>query len=260
MSWLAFGTLTRELRDAEIVVGSGADADWRVATADLMPRHFQMTVRGPTVTVRPCSVDNVVVVNGDQVSGGTRAIADGDAILAGSGRFVFTDDAPRAAPVEPAVAPQAYLVDEQPRVAHPLLNRSTPIGRDASNAVVIRDPRASRFHAEIRREAGGFALHSIGASGTFLNGSLMKTPSMLKEGDAIEIAFSPFRFLLSAPGADVVIAPPHSAENDEFTRKPTLSTDEVSDTGDPDSPRFRIAVIIVAILVVGFVVWRTLAS
>jgi predicted component of type VI protein secretion system len=259
MSWLAFGTLTRELRDGEIVVGSGADADWPVATADLMPRHFQMTVKGPMVSLRPCS-DNVVVVNGDQVVGTSRSIADGDAILAGSGRFVFTADAPQVAPVEPPATSQAYLIDEQARVAHPLLNRSAPIGRDASNAVVIRDPRASRFHAEIRREAGGFALHSIGASGTFLNGSVMASPSMLKEGDAIEIAFSPLRFTLLVPGADVAIAPPHSAENDEFNRKPTLSTDQVSDAGDPDSARLRLAVIVVAILVVGFVVWRVLAG
>jgi hypothetical protein len=66
MPWLAFGMMTRELRDGEIVVGAAADASWRVTTADLMPRHFVLTVRGRDVSVRACTADNIVAVNGER--------------------------------------------------------------------------------------------------------------------------------------------------------------------------------------------------
>ena len=42
---------------------SGADADWRIATADLMPRHFTITIYDVNASLRATSKDNVVVVN-----------------------------------------------------------------------------------------------------------------------------------------------------------------------------------------------------
>ena len=60
----------------------------------------------------------------------------------------------------------AYLVDDNGRLAHPLSGGPTPIGRDASNVVVVRDPTASRFHAEVRGSEGSFPVQSIGATGT----------------------------------------------------------------------------------------------
>jgi hypothetical protein len=45
MPWLAFGMMTRELRDGEIIVGSATDAGWRVTTGDLMPRHFSLVAQ-----------------------------------------------------------------------------------------------------------------------------------------------------------------------------------------------------------------------
>ena len=225
MAWLAFGSLTRELRDGEIVVGGGADADWRVTTADLMPRHFVLTVHGLNASVRPSSADVVVVLNGMQLLGSSALLNDGDVIAAGAGSFVFSDDTPRVPAPHSPQRDEAFLVDEQARVAYPLINRSTPIGRDASNSVVVRDPTASRFHAEVRREAAGFAIHTMGATGTMVNGKPLKGPCMLEEGDTIEIAHVRFRLTRAAPGVGVAIAPGHSANNDEAGRRPTLMSD-----------------------------------
>jgi hypothetical protein len=222
MSWLALGALTRELRDGKLVVGSGADADWRVPTADLMPRHFTLTVHGLNVSIQPSTTDVVVVVNGKQLPGTYFLLHDGDIIAAGRGQFVFSDDEPRGLEDIPAnTSDDAYLIDEQRKVAYRLVNRSTTLGRDASNGIVIRDPRASRFHAEIRREAGGFAVHTMGSSGTSLNGGTMRSPRLLREGDAIEIAFARFRFTRDALPDGISVGVTGLGLNDEAAVQPT---------------------------------------
>lgn len=251
MPWLAFGMQTRELRDGEIVVGAAPDASWRVTTADLMPHHFAITARGRDVTVKACTTDNVVAVNGVQVSSQPQTLRDGDVISAGSGRFAFNDEAPRTSPLEPPAFPQAHLIDERRRVAHPLNSRSTPIGRDASNDVVLRDPSASRFHAEIRREAGAFALHSMGATGAMVNGVASRPPRLLAEGDEIEMAFETFRFTQRALPPDIGLAPMHSAENDEAGRRATLSSEQLVVDEDNSAGRHSNRVkLIVALLLI----------
>jgi predicted component of type VI protein secretion system len=223
MSWLALGTLTRELRDGEAVVGSGADADWRVPTADLMPRHFTLTVHGLNASIRPSTPDAVVVVNDLQLTGAYHLLNDGDVVAAGRGQFIFTDDAPAPVDDDPPDAPldEAYLIDEQRKVAYRLQNRSTTLGRDVSNGIVVRDPRASRFHAEVRREAGGFALHTMGSAGTSLNGEAMRSPRVLQEGDSIEIAFGAFRFTEHALPDGISLDATGLGMNDEAAVQPT---------------------------------------
>lgn len=198
--WLAFGAQTRELRDGEIVVGSGADADWRIGTADLMPRHFAITVYDLNASLRATSKNNVVVVNGKQLIGVPYLLNDGDVISAGAGRFLFSDQAPRTdlPPSEPQRA--AYLANQSTGRGRELISRSTMLGRDASVAIAIDDPAVSRFHAEVRREAGGFVLHSLGSAGTLLNGRKVAGPTLLAEGDVLEIATRRWQFTHSAPG------------------------------------------------------------
>ena len=260
MAWLAFDVLTRELRDGELTVGSGADTDWRIATADLMPRHFVVTVRGNDVSLRPCSSESVVVVNGEQLRGGPHRLADGESVLAGSGLFLFSETTPRSAPSTSSGPSQAFLVDDAASVAHPLISRSTPIGRDASNAIVVRDPTASRFHAEVRREAGGFALHSMGSAGTSLNGAAVLSPRMLGDGDMLEIAFTKLRFTRERLPENLTVASPHSVAHDETSRRPTLATERhpvtLDNEADRDLRRLWIALGVVVIVALGFVAWR----
>jgi hypothetical protein len=227
MAWLAVGTATQELDDGELLVGSGPEAQWRVTSAGLAPSHFIVSVRGSAVTLLPASRDAVVVINGEQLRGTSRPLADGAAILAGNGRFLFSRSMPAASVSdEPAAAAVGFLVDDRGRVAHPL-GQSTLIGRDASNAIILRDPTASRFHADVRPEAGGFVLRSLGASGTRLNRQLIETPTLLAEGDVIEVAFAVLRFTSVQPTGDVVIARPHEAANDAAGRRPTLGADGI---------------------------------
>jgi pSer/pThr/pTyr-binding forkhead associated (FHA) protein len=257
MAWLALGTQTRKLADGETIVGSGADADWRVPTVDLMPRHFVLTVHGLNTSIRPASADIIVVVNGKQIDHGYNLLNEGDVILAGRGRFIYSDDTPSAqeVPSEPAV--EAFLIDEKARFAHSLSRRSTTMGRDVSNSIVIPDPRASRFHAEVRQEAGGFALHSMGAAGTLRNGQQMRNPALLEDGDVIEIAFTTFRFTPVLPSG-ISVAPPAAGLNDAQATQPTgvgvrstmESTTTVTTPPGPAAP----LIVLIGLLVIGGII------
>jgi len=226
VAWLAVGATTHELHEGDVVVGSGFDAQWRVTSLDLAPEHFVVSVRGSGTMLKLASRDAVVAVNGEQVQRTSRPLVDGDVILAGSGRFLFSHALPGAYASRDSAPGLGYLVHDDTGVAY-ALGPSTLIGRAASNAIIVRDPTASRFHADVRREAGGFVLRSIGASGTKLNRQPMKSPTLLAEGDRIEIAFSVLRFTTLTPPGDVVAAPSPSSANDEAGRRPTLAADGV---------------------------------
>jgi serine/threonine-protein kinase len=44
------------------------------------------------------------------------------------------------------------------------------IGRAQDNDIVLRSEVVSRYHAELRRAAGGWDLHGLGSNGTFIDG------------------------------------------------------------------------------------------
>jgi DNA-binding CsgD family transcriptional regulator len=60
------------------------------------------------------------------------------------------------------------------------------VGRRSDNTYVISDPRVSRVHAEIRREAGVVIITDLGSSaGTRRNGEKIDGPRMLDTGDTV---------------------------------------------------------------------------
>jgi pSer/pThr/pTyr-binding forkhead associated (FHA) protein len=248
--WLATGSATRELRDGEIVVGGGADADWRVTSADLMPRHFTLLVHGLNAQLRPTSAESVVVVNGAQLDQMPYVLHDGDEILAGSGRFVFSEHEPRTVPESSGTSPRGFLIDDSSKVSYELNNRSTTIGRDPSNAILVGDPTASRFHAEVRREAGGFALHSMGSAGTTVNDKRVTAPVLLHDDDIIEVAFTRLRFSRDATGTRDAAALSADRESLWSRRNPTLATSKIW-VVEPDRERHSGVVwLVVAIVVI----------
>jgi pSer/pThr/pTyr-binding forkhead associated (FHA) protein len=226
-----------------------------------MPRHFTVMVHGLNASVRPSSIDNVVVVNGKQLGKSPHVLNDGDEILAGSGRFVFFEDSPRTLTDGTLTPGRAYLIDENAHVAHDLINRSTPIGRDSSNAVVVDDATASRFHAEVRREAGGFALHSMGSAGTRVNGVEVAAPVMLADGDLVEIAFHRLRFSTNAGDTKQASATAAGETRTSSRRHPTLATAKMSVVRFPDTPgsqrlRWIVGVLVVVLAALAYVFAR----
>ena len=199
MTWLEYNEALQELRaDSEVVVGTGAQATWRVRRADLMPRHFVVTTTVDGAVIRPFSSDAVVTVNGRQLAPGESSLHDGDVIAAGSGEFRFWATVPGETRSVVRTPITAHLMDDHRRSALSLHRVSTGIGSDDSNALIIDDPAASSFHAEIRNEAGGHALRATGSSAVRVNGRVVSAPVMLNEGDQIEIANLVFRYTRDA--------------------------------------------------------------
>src|SRR5689334_7744414 len=98
MTWLEYNEALQELRaDSEVIVGTGAQATWRLRRADLMPRHFVVATVGDRVMIRPFSRDAVVTVNGRQLPCADLELHDGDIISAGSADFHFWSVAPAQA-------------------------------------------------------------------------------------------------------------------------------------------------------------------
>lgn len=218
MPWLSTEGASHQIADGETTVGSGEGAGWRLVSRDLAPRHFVIARRGVEVSVRPCTVDGIISVNGTQPGSNVTTLQDGDTIDAGSARFVFSIDRPGT--YKPTSTPDAHLVEARGGVVHPLSLQSVGIGRDRLNAIVIGDPTASRFHAEVRKEAGGYVLHPHGSSGTLVNGRHAGSATRLQDGDRIEIANVELRFVVGSPPEGGRRA--EQAANDAFSQRPTV--------------------------------------
>ena len=70
------------------------------------------------------------------------------------------------------------------------------IGRDGSNTITIPDPRISRNHAMIRCLAPEqYYLFDVGSrNGCFINGLRIRTPTLLKQGDVINLGDATLTF------------------------------------------------------------------
>lgn len=67
------------------------------------------------------------------------------------------------------------------------------IGRSDESAVVVRDPRASRRHARILADDGGWVVEDIGSSnGTFVDGAQVRR-ARLTRGQTLTIGDTPLR-------------------------------------------------------------------
>lgn len=218
MPWLTTEGESHQLVDGETVVGSGPQADWRLESHELATRHFIIERSADHFTVRPCGVDDVIAVNGTQAGLHPLALHNGDTIDAGTARFLFSADRSRTSP--PVSVGPAYLTETRGGTVYPLVLQAVGIGRDRLNAVVIRDPTASRYHAEIRKEAGGYVLHPFGSSGTLVNSRVAGSPLRLEDGDRIEIANVELRFALGP--APEGARPPAPAANDESSQRRTV--------------------------------------
>jgi hypothetical protein len=76
----------------------------------------------------------------------------------------------------------------------PVSSKPVTFGRSEENDIVLTAGLASRFHAELRQEAGGYVLRDRGSSnGTWVNGEPI-TERWLQPGDKITIGDEEFRF------------------------------------------------------------------
>jgi len=260
MPFLDSGTSSIEVTPGELLVGSGAQATWRVLNSDLAARHFTIKVApSGDAVLKPYSASTIVVINGEAAPQSGTPIHPGDVIAAGSARFFYVDDleAPR-----PEVATgedrAAHLIDEAERQAYPLSKRTISIGRDVGAGIPLRDPAVSRFHADVRSEAGEFVLYSMGSAGTHVNEQRVAAPKMLTEGDVIKIGGTTFRFTRDPLPKGVTRAKLMDQEEDSLARRSTVTLRTVKagsreNTGGgreirPERPRMMVVVVGTAVL------------
>ena len=93
---------------------------------------------------------------------------------------------------------------------------ATSIGRWEDNEVIIDDRWVSRYHAQIRREGEKQVIHDLDSkNGTFVNGRRIAAPTVLKDGDEIQVtpltkltfvdygSTAPLPTEISAPGLEL---------------------------------------------------------
>jgi len=74
------------------------------------------------------------------------------------------------------------------------------LGRRSDNAYVVADPRVSRVHAEVRREASVMIVTDLGSSaGTKVNGAVIDGPKVIRHGD--KVSFGPVTAVFEDPAA-----------------------------------------------------------
>jgi hypothetical protein len=108
----------------------------------------------------------------------------------GTGEFLVASDMVEGEGGGPAGA----LVTADGRRVEIALDPIT-IGRHPDCDIVLSDPEISRQHAEVRREEDGFVLVDLGSyNGTKVNGTGVRAPWRLQDGDEIGIVNHTIRF------------------------------------------------------------------
>ncbi len=199
MPYLEHDGVRHELPPGDTLVGSASDANWRLQTINLAPRHFTVHVDGAGVVVLTPHRAHDVDVNGETLTE-PHVLRHNDEIIAGAGIFTYLDASDKAAAT--ATTATAYLIDIRGGLAYALAEEPVTIGRDPMNQIAVRDPAISRFHAEIRTlpDKRVFTIRSMGAAGSSVNGALVGgIPRQLAEGDLVRIAGTTLRFTTLPP-------------------------------------------------------------
>jgi pSer/pThr/pTyr-binding forkhead associated (FHA) protein len=246
--WLSTEGSARQIGDGQTIVGSGPHAEWRLLAYDLAPKHFVISRDGESITICAATVESVVAVNGHQIGTSPVELHTGDTIDAGSTRFAFSKE--RTSGVTAAPLGPAHIVETRSGFVHPLAGGSIGIGRDRTNGILIRDPTASRFHAEVRQEAGGWVLHPRGSSGTSVNGRRVGTPERLEDGDRIEIAHVELRFVAGPAPADAPRAAEPSPDDQDRGHRRTIIQSAVMEIPKEESSRSNVWIFVLLGLVI----------
>lgn len=254
---LEFDGAVTELRPGETIIGSARDAGMRLQNQDLAPHHVAVVVEGEgVVRVRPQSSRHLVSVNGNPISDATR-LGDGDVIGAGEARLRFLGDGRSPAAGRPLPDESAWLTTIDGTVAYTIARRTLHIGRDAASSIQLRDPDVSRYHADIRAEAGLHVLHSMGALGTSVNGDDVDQSRILREGDRIGIGEDAFIYTRIPPSQGTRISSGGEEYDVEVSQQLTGSQRKLMDSPGKalNDPRIlRVVAIIVAVMAVVLVV------
>lgn len=83
------------------------------------------------------------------------------------------------------------------------------LGRSSSADITLVDDRASGRHCEIAKTPNGYVVRDLGSSnGTLVNATKLSSPTVLRDGDLVQIGFTVFKFQsLVSPRVERMDAP-----------------------------------------------------
>ncbi len=119
--------------------------------------------------------------------------------------------------------------------------RTVTIGRAPTNQVVIKDERASRNHAEVFIDRGGWTIRDLDSrNGTFIGTEQVRGDYQLNEGDIVRIAHCHLAYVhdltqaFAEPQSSSVLHSPPKVSTGEETviTTPTATISDISDSQD----------------------------
>jgi pSer/pThr/pTyr-binding forkhead associated (FHA) protein len=154
-------------------------------------RHAEIVLRHGAAILRDLQSANGTFVNGERISG-ERTLRDGDTVAIGDVKFVYHH-------VEKIGRAVLVAVGQGRGQEYPITSR-VRIGREPTNDIVVRDPKASRRHAELFTQQGRVFLRDLDSlNGTHLNGQLVLGDQPLYDGDTVSIGDTAFVYHSDAP-------------------------------------------------------------
>jgi DNA-binding winged helix-turn-helix (wHTH) protein len=108
------------------------------------------------------------------------------------------------------------------------ISKHMVIGRDDACDITIPDRQVSRHHARISVTSQGVTIEDLGSkNGTHRNGQVLTEPSLLEDGDIIQIAFAQ-QFLFLSSDATVPLGQPYHAVSNPKILSPSLRLEKKS--------------------------------
>lgn len=145
------------------------------------------------------------------------------------------------------------------RVALPLSETPIRVGRETDNHVVLSDPRASRYHAQVRRSETGVEIMDVGsANGTFVGARRIEANiwQALPAGSVAYLGDTTLTFQPSPAGAVTVAVAP-------VTAPPPPPRSSVPAEGKPAFLSWSLVaggLVVLLIIIVGGILWAGRAT
>jgi uncharacterized membrane protein YdfJ with MMPL/SSD domain len=208
---LAGHSLTLE---GELVIGRQG-ADLAIDDSEVSRRHAVLRPVEGGIEVQDLASTNGTFVNGRRIEQRTTMTENGT-IQVGDSEITVELDLREAPAPEPPPAPEPspaplggtartflrVVTGTAPGAMIPIGAEGFAIGRDAPGMGMLdRDPELSRQHATISRSDGHVVVQDLGSTnGTFVNGSRIAAPTVLRPGDSLYVGTTTLQLIEFAPG------------------------------------------------------------
>lgn len=153
--------------------------------------HAEIRLRGNLATLVPLSTNQSTFVDNRPVQAATRLLAGSRIRLGTNGPVI------EVASLAGEAGPQGQGDGSLGMDAGGKLESTGDIGRDQRSRYVLNHPLVSLRHARIAQTPRGLAVVDLGSEhGTFVNGHKLSAPTILQQGDSLDIG--PFTFVLDS--------------------------------------------------------------